>query len=381
LQPFFYEFCLAPFYDIYAPLKMKKTALILYFFIVFFAANGQNKFPDQWVLGANYQYGVVLPEYSNILQLVNDEVKSGAITISKQTIGTTTWQQLYNYPELGISFFYTTLGNADVYGSEFAIFPYATLHLLQKKKFSIDNTLGVGLGYATKKFDLEKNYLNVAVGSHFNIHFNFKLGLQYSITKKIMLRSGFSFDHLSNGNLAEPNLGLNNLTVYGGLAYFLSAQAEKIKTELEPHKKTTSYEALYSFGGKHTRALTSKFYFTSSASFSAIYKLFRAFHLSIGADVFYDSATEVELKSKNQAYKKSYDFSSGIHLGQHLVYNRLSVILQEGFYFIPNKAVNKPMYNRGIVKYQLTKNFSVRIAMKSHLHILDYPEIGVGFNW
>jgi hypothetical protein len=64
------------------------------------------------------------------------------------------------------------------------------------------------------------------------------------------------------------------------------------------------------------------------------------------------------------------------------VYNRFSLILQEGIYVgLQNKGLGKAMYNRGIVQYRFTDHLMIRVAMKSHLHILDFPEIGLGFKW
>jgi hypothetical protein len=42
---------------------------------------------------------------------------------------------------------------------------------------------------------------------------------------------------------------------------------------------------------------------------------------------------------------------------------------------------NHPIYSRGIMEYQINRHFLVRFAMKSHLHILDFPEIGFGYKF
>jgi hypothetical protein len=81
-------------------------------------------------------------------------------------------------------------------------------------------------------------------------------------------------------------------------------------------------------------------------------------------------------------HKTSHDFRSGVHISQELVYNRLSLILQEGVYLLLTDKVEKHvMYNRGIVRYRVSDDFFVHLAMKSHLHILDYPELGLGLRW
>ena len=52
------------------------------------------------------------------------------------------------------------------------------------------------------------------------------------------------------------------------------------------------------------------------------------------------------------------------------------------FYLVFNEQVEKyRIYTRGIAQYQVTDRFLMRIAMKSHIHILDYPELGFGYKF
>lgn len=362
---------------------IKNNLFLVAFFALIFRLSSQNQFSDNLRISANYHYGFVVPEYQSFNYVVNDDVNSINLNISKKTIGKNDWEQLYNYPELGFSLFYSTLGNDVINGREISFYPFFKLTSVSLQKFSLCNQIGVGISYVTKKFDLKKNYQNIAVGSNLNIHFNYKMDLNYQILKKIQLQSGLSFDHFSNGNLKEPNLGINYLTFYAGFGYLLGNQAEAQIRESGPYQKKNSYEFIYSFGGKHTRALQEKFYLTSSATLEFKWEPSRIFHTGIGADLFYDSSTKIEMTAlKSAAYKELYDFRSGIHISQEFVYNRVSLILQEGIYLLLTDQVNQRiMYNRGIVRYKLSSHFLLSIAMKSHLHILDYPEFGVGYKW
>ena len=297
----------------------------------------------------------------------------------KETTGKNSWEQAYNYPSLGFSFFYSTLGNDDVFGHEFALVPFFRINLIDRPKFKLYNQTGVGINYVTKKFDLVENYQNVAVGSHFNIHLNVRLGAKINLIKSASLLTGISFNHFSNANTGEPNLGINYINYFIGLEIPLSKKEEKLSKELPPNEKITNNELIYSFGGKHSRSLSSKYYFTSSVSFEKRKSFWRAFHLGIGADIFYDTSVEDQLEEVGKSYKSYYQFQTGIHISQSIVYNRFSITLQEGIYLGLAERVDKHiMYNRGIIKYWVTEHFSARLTMKSHLHILDYPEIGIG---
>jgi hypothetical protein len=343
----------------------------------------QDRFSDNLSLSFNYHYGFMLPEYSNIVYLAKAPVQSASVNLSKRTNGKNDWEHLYHFPEYGLSLFYSTLGNDRVNGREIALFPFFRLNIISGRKLRLYNETGIGLAYATKRFDLNDNYLNVAIGSHLNIHFDFKLGLDYKVAPRIQWNAGVSFDHFSNSNTKEPNLGLNYATVFTGLQYRVGDELPQQERTLSPHEKRFYYEFIYSAGGKYPRAVGSKMYFTSSATFEIKWAPFRALHFGIGPDLFYDTSTEAEMLTVElKNFRKAYQFRSGIHVSQELVYNKFSLILQEGFYLLLTDHVEKNvMYNRGIIRFRVSENFFVQLAMKSHLQILDYPEIGLGVRW
>jgi hypothetical protein len=338
---------------------------------------------DNLEAAINYHYGYVVPEYSNLTYLVNKPVQSVSLNVFKKTTGKTDWEQIYKFPEYGFTLLYTTLGNKAVNGDEFALYPYFSYTIASGERFALSNRVGFGLGYVTRKYNADDNYLNVAVGSHLNIHFNLGLSGSYALTEKIKIQAGLAFDHLSNANLSEPNLGLNWTTTHLGVAYLLGQKTNIVKRELEPHAKKFYVETIVSVGAKHPRSLNSEIYFASSFTTEARWEVSRIARLGIGADLFFDTGTETEMLAAGRNDFENIDqFKTGIHLSQELVYNRFSIMLQEGVYvFLTDKGNKRIMYNRGVVRFKTSKRSFVQLALKSHLHILDYPELGLGWRW
>jgi len=330
---------------------------------------------------SDIHYGFVIPEYHHFNYLVNKPVVSGEICLFRQSVGRSSWEQLYKYPEAGLTLQFTTLGNKDVFGHEFGLFPYVQTPFIRRKNFVFFNQFGLGMGYATKKFDLETNYENISVGSHINVHFNFKLGTKFRLNDRIWINSGLSFTHYSNANMAEPNLGVNLFTAFAGMNYQLSSVPLRVENSIEPHQKKYEFAFIYAAGGKHTRALQSTVYFTSSLSLEYKHHTFRKLHFGGGIDLSYDAATKTEMNNTvNSEYKSIDDFRTGIHFSQELVYDRFSFILQEGFYMgLIDRVNNSLMYNRAILRWKFNEHLLMHISMRSHLHILDYPEVGVGY--
>ncbi|OFX61604.1 MAG: hypothetical protein A2046_09885 [Bacteroidetes bacterium GWA2_30_7] len=359
-----------------------KVLIFSILFLVTLKSNSQSKPSDDLKIMLNYHYGFNLPEYQFISYITDDYIRSFDLCLIKETRGKNYWEQLFNYPEYGISLFYSSLGNDNVFGKETSLNYFFKIKIINKTRFCLYNRTGIGISYTTRKFELENNYLNVAIGSHFNIHFNFRIGTSYVISKKADFNLGLSFDHFSNANSSEPNLGINYVTAYGGLSYRIGKISAKQKHEIQSHVKKNNFECFFNVGGKHTRALTSGYFLTSSISLEANREYFRTFNLGTGIDFFYDSSLKSQLINAEKEFKNVYSFKSGIHLSQIFVYNRFNVIIQEGIYLLlTDKLDNKSIYNKGIIKYWLTKNISLQLSMKSHLQILDYPELGVGFKF
>jgi hypothetical protein len=332
---------------------------------------------------SEYQYGYILPEYSNLNYLIDAPVQAFNFSVIKQSIGKTEWEELYKYPQFGLSFFYTTLGNDEVHGREWAIYPFFRFNLIQYKRFSWFLQTGIGFGRVSKKFDLVDNYLNITTGSKNNIHYNLKSGFEFKISDLLRINAGVGLDHFSNGNTKEPNLGLNSLTSIIGFSIQPYKSSEKIKNEFSKHEVRNRPELSVRFGGKRARALASQYFNTATVSFAVHRNIYRAFHLGVGIDGFYDSSTETEMiAAKSGPYKSSNDFQTGISISQSIVYNKLRVIFQEGIYVgLAYKVKRHPIYTRGTVSYQITDPLAVSISMKSHLHVLDYPEIGINYRW
>ena len=342
----------------------------------------QEKFSDNLKVMLNYQYGFTLPEYKFVTNVVNDYIQAVDIAFMKERYGRDDYEQAYNYPENGISLFYTSLGNKDILGQGFAINYMFRVPIINRTKFKLFNRMGIGLGYLTKTHDLVDNQLNVAIGSRMNIHYNCRVGASYQPWDRLAINAGASFDHFSNGNTAEPNIGLNYLTFYSGLIYRIGDKIDPIVNDLEKPEKKIYGEVFYSMGGKHTRAFTSKYYFTSSVAVQFGYNLSRSFHIGAGLDLFYDSSIKTQLADLGEEYSPHQSFQTGLHLTQTIAYRKFRFTLQEGLYIGLVDPINrKPMYNRGILQYYVKDNWSIRIAMKSHLHILDYPEIGFGYKF
>ncbi len=147
-------------------------------------------------------------------------VNFNEINFGLQTCGKKEWQELYGYPQVGLSFIYGDWSNNSVLGKNYALIPNLAFqkHILKKIKFQ--TRIGFGFTYFTKHFDVINNPTNNVIGSSFtNITF-LSEDIQYQINQSIQLNLGISAFHSSDGHYQLPNLGANVPSVNFGLNYF-----------------------------------------------------------------------------------------------------------------------------------------------------------------
>lgn len=363
--------------------KIKYSIIVVFLFFVKIS-NSQSKFKIEDIhLRANYQRGVLLFEYDFFNYLVNDNINAFEININKEFQGNREWQRLYKYPSVGLSFFYTSLGNDSIYGKAFALNPNINFNLLTKHKLSIKYTVGVGLTYATKHFNLETNYANIAIASHLNIWFNTELFATYKIYKDVSLMAGTAFSHLSNANLAEPNIGINTWTFLVGTDIQVGGKKKKNTSPISELKHKKYYTFIVAGGIKHTRRFAKSSYFSGSTEFEYNRILSHKFALGIGADLFQDNSITDEMRrAEIKDIKTWYKYKSGIHISQEIIFGDVSFILHEGMYIgFKDKLNNQKFYNRGVLRYKFSDHFFVSSAMKTNVFVLDVMEVGLGYYW
>lgn len=335
-----------------------------------------------WTVRANAHYGLLLPEYGFMNYIADDYIRGAEINVLHQTTGNSMWQQLYRYPAWGLSFFYSTMGSESGFGDQYTLYPYYRLHIAGRRRVNLSYQMGVGLSYATRTYNPENNFMNVAIATHLNIHYHADLLLHIDLGHRLGANAGLAFNHISNANLGEPNVGLNFATAYAGLTWSMGEKKTFRRDSIPAFTPETNYHVMVTGGIKHTRTFESFKYPAFSVSFNASRRTGHKFAFGVGADFFYDTSIEDQMVRQNREYKSRYAYMTGIHFTQEFIYNKFSLLLQEGFYLgLRDKLNNYFMYNRAMVRWHITPAFFVNASMKSHLYILDFPEIGVGYTF
>ncbi|TSA34986.1 MAG: acyloxyacyl hydrolase [Porphyromonadaceae bacterium] len=320
-----------------------------------------------------------------------------SLKLSTQTLGEKAWEQLYKYPNWGIGLYIGDFYNPEEIGIPMSIYGFFNAPFVRWKKLSFNYELGFGLVTNWKSYNPVTNKYNIAIGARQSFLIDAGLNLQYHLTKKIDLETGFSLTHFSNGSLKYPNKGFNSIAPKISLKYNFYNRPEFI-TQAIPRYSKRNELAFIAFGGAKNVIFDSvnidireKFeglYFpvfgvTGIYNRQVSYKS----KIGIGMSVSYNGSVNAQVAvDNNQLEIKDGPFTDKLQLSifpsYELVANKVSLILQPAFYLYRKKLKNQtPVFHQQIgLKYQINDKLFVGITLRAYyFHISDFIEWNIGY--
>lgn len=333
-------------------------------------------------VSSTFHQGAILPHRKMVSEIVGKATKSLELSFYKNTFGKKTWQQLHNYPRLGISAIVMDLGNEDELGNGYGLFSFIELPSNHHRKISWNMKLGFGLGYIEKPFDRESNYKNVAIGSHFNaiIYANSSWGLRLS--ENVKFSTGLSMIHFSNASSSRPNLGINIFSINTGFSYDFGMKNQFLKQKIEkrPRKWTKSVRA--TFGVKEIPPADGPKYFVSAYSFGMMKPRAPKSSFGFSADLFYNTSLSQAIVDDSSSTSGSFD---DVRVGVGGVYafdfGEISLAVELGGYVFSNYKKQGNVYARLFTKFNATDKLFFTVGLKTHYFVADFPEFGIGYNF
>lgn len=210
---------------------IKNLSSILFLIILCYSATllAQETNKRAYFIEPEYMAGRVVPNF--VANFPNSHIQHAlALSVGSFKIDTTSWAKYFNYPQTGVTFFYSNIGNNKVFGNQFSAMAFVGFNVFNQIKKPIYLKISLGATYLTSHFDAVDNKKNVTIGSPLN--WGFIAGAYKTISEKpgMNLKLGLIFSHASNGHTQLPNFGLNSA--------LLSLSAQFYKKDLAIYQLT-----------------------------------------------------------------------------------------------------------------------------------------------
>jgi hypothetical protein len=312
------------------------------------------------------------------------------LSLQKATYGRTRWEYMYNYPFIGVSYWYSDLGRTRPLGSAHALFPYINFPLMKKKNFNIYFRLGVGIGYLTRKYERYDNFENLAIGSHINGAVNLLFEARMRLGKRFMGAAGISLMHFSNGAIKQPNYGLNMPGINVALAYRLSRENPYLRKKLLPElypfefdgRRYLQLDLNMAFGIKDLQATLGggNKYAVAAVFGNLLWPVKYKSRLGFGFDLSYDGSDEKLLEIRGIYPEHRIDLvKTGITGSYELVFSRMSIMLNLGVNLSGLYKRDGYIYEKLALRFGFTERLFGSLTLKAYYGKADFITLGMGY--
>ncbi len=350
-------------------------------------ASAQHKlWGSNLLLEGRVNYGFMINHHLE-MKIFNAHFPSFEINLGKETYGRERWQSMYGYPFIGISYWYSQMGNSQFLGSANAVFPYVNYPIIRNNKHELNFRVGLGLAYLTECFDRLENYKYIAIGSHVNAAINLMAEYRWRFNPRMNAAVGLALMHFSNGSTKTPNYGINTPSINLAFAYRLSKENTYMNRKVMPSLYTFEFPGTksidFSFGATAAVKDMGSEYGRTFMIYNFSGSVIKQFSFKSSAGIGFDYTYNESDFYFADLYKIPYESKSELmRLGVGPVYqlsmSKLSYSFGLGFYLKGKLAPTHSYFKLGL-QYQITKGLFANLTLRTHFGQADFVGIGLGY--
>jgi len=361
--------------------------LIVVLTLIRVPASAQHKlWGSNLLLEGRVNYGFMINHHLE-MKIFNAHFPSFEINLGKETYGRERWQAMYGYPFIGISYWYSQMGNSKFLGSANAVFPYVNYPIIRNRKHELNFRVGLGLAYLTKRFDRIENYKYIAIGSHLNAAVNLMTEYRLRLNPRINVAVGVALMHFSNGSMKTPNYGINTPSINLAFAYRLSKENTYLSKKIIPSLYTFEFPGVKSVDIHLGVTVAVK---DMGAEYGRVFMVYNIFGnlvkqfsykstAGIGLDVTYNAADFYFADLENVPYENNRElWRIGIGPVYRLNMSNLSYNFGLGYYLRGKMAPSDIYFKLGI-EYLITDHFFTNLTLRTHFGQADFVGLGLGY--
>lgn len=351
-------------------------------------------------LGAELHFGFVAPHRDIMKHLVRGHAYGISFYKEIQTRGSIpSWHLHYGRPSTGVEIAFYDFGNPDQLGYGIVPLYYVRLPLNVPRDintsgamvndlkpslpfFSHELRLGIGPGFLTKTYDLDKNPKNFASASAVNAGLMMHYSAGVRISRHLRFHMGLRLAHWSNGAFKMPNLGINLFTLNTGLAWHPRGLPDVQRKYRSTEARRWLNTSTLGMGLKEIFPPGGNKYLTYTLTHQTERDISNKVRLGICADLFYITANRVLMARDGFAEVKTSDIlQAGLAGTWGLKFGLFDVNFMLGAYVRDKYKGNGDIYSRYGIRRQFGRHLVTSLMLKTHAAKADHFEMGIGYRW
>ncbi len=355
------------------------------------------------LLRVTFQFGNIVNNGQAILNHIDENgyqikrIQAFSAEYGWQMLGKKDWHQICNFPRAGIGVQFLHIANRDELGHPISVYAFYDGNYFRKKNFSVTNRLSLGAALGTKKYDPADKLPSDIFSTNLNAFVELGVGMNIRLNNFIFLEPGIRLTHFSNGNMREPQKGLNIVSYsLGVVSNMRSTVSEPVRKYIAPclHRhEILGYIGMaprqVQFYDKENNNPYETFglnFLMANLHLGYNYEISQRVKLGGGADLFYDGTNgQVSLLESGIpgmdviAFKDKMKLS--LFVGAESVIERLSILITLGYVVAETKfACTSPSFQQRLgFKYHFLNDVFAGINVRANkFRVAEAFEFNVG---
>jgi hypothetical protein len=325
------------------------------------------------------EYGFLILHSEDIAPIGPSNPRGIGVDISWSLDPEQHYQNCLCFPRLGISLNYHHLDKPNILGSAFPIYGFIEPHYRIFKDSFFYLRAGIGFSFQSLPFDEESNPLNLSYSRYLNTYVELGIGFEYRFSDLWGIRTGFHYNHSSNGGIQEPNKGLNYPTLTIGINRALRALPDYAPISRQNNKpearKQFDIQAFLAGKSFDESRVT---YAVYGVEFSYLHQFNRLSAIDIGFE-FTQNDAYAEIARQEDLDQST--FEANVLVGHSFVMGKFTFSQQAGIYLWRDYARTPDWFQRYGVQYYLWKGWSIGTNIRVHGHVAEFLDFRMGYSF
>lgn len=327
-------------------------------------------------------YGTIIPHRDTLNDIASSTPRGVQLELSSFNISEDAWLQCNCFAKTGVQLAYYNFGNPRELGHSLNAIIFLEPIINPRGRLNFSFRAGFGLTYLNRVFDKEENPRNLFYSSHLSNIMLIALQANYQINKKWSANLGAQYNHISNGGIRQPNLGMNYPMVNLGVDYIINAPDEipdYKKKGFEDKKDNWYFRFSYSI-----KTIPSEDSLDSEPQrpvygieFGYLKRLSRLSAISLGTEILYDHSWRYRINSFGP---NDFDYRTiNFLIGHNFMMGKFIFNQQMGIYAYKNFPNGEGLfYQRFGLFYTIGNYLNLGFTMKSHLEVAEIMDVRLG---
>ncbi|TLX77607.1 acyloxyacyl hydrolase [Labilibacter sediminis] len=349
-------------------LRLRSAFILL--FILFLNIQSQNNITDKplfYSLSSYYGFFQVHTDKLSPYKGVNPiclEFEVSQLLMNEQVLNA-----LGFYSKWGVGLNYVDFGHDDLGYSVHGVAYFEPL-LWVRSRWWFSGKIGMGIAFVSEKYHPETNPQNKTNSTHLAFPLAGSISSYYILNEQWRIKASFSFRHISNGGLKQPNLGINYPVAGLGVEYTANRYEIQSLDNLDPFEKKKRQELLLGYSAKSDTVSS-----TSKQVIQVCYnRSFRGGRINS-----FTLAGLVEYQQSNDAKSSIDQWSVAPLVGNEFIFGKVRFGQQLGIYLLKGVYAGNNLFQQYYLRYLLGEHLTTGFNLKAHGRVADHLSVQIGY--